>query len=74
MTDPFAPGQHLLWAEQSSPNNMDPVIWPRAASSAEVSLDLSDCRRLFPYRYDLACTAVLVRTWRGCWQSIAEVT
>ncbi|KAF9464152.1 N-acetylhexosaminidase [Collybia nuda] len=29
-------GQHLLWTEQSSPHNMDPVIWPRAASSAEL--------------------------------------
>jgi hexosaminidase len=27
-------GQHLLWAEQSSPNNLDDTVWPRAASSA----------------------------------------
>jgi hexosaminidase len=29
-------GQHLLWTEQSGPQNLDPVVWPRAASSAEV--------------------------------------
>ncbi|KAJ3518178.1 hypothetical protein NLJ89_g16 [Agrocybe chaxingu] len=29
-------GQHLLWTEQSSPSNLDNVVWPRAASSAEV--------------------------------------
>jgi hypothetical protein len=29
-------GQHLLWTEQSSPNNIDPIVWPRAAASAEV--------------------------------------
>ncbi|KAI0671147.1 N-acetylhexosaminidase [Trametes maxima] len=29
-------GQHLLWAEQSGPQNLDPVVWPRAASSAEL--------------------------------------
>ncbi|KAK2465291.1 hypothetical protein APHAL10511_002645 [Amanita phalloides] len=29
-------GQHLLWTEQSGPSNLDPIIWPRAASSAEL--------------------------------------
>jgi len=29
-------GQHLLWTEQSSPSNLDPIVWPRAASSAEL--------------------------------------
>ncbi|KAF5382459.1 hypothetical protein D9615_002743 [Tricholomella constricta] len=29
-------GQHLLWTEQSGPANLDPVVWPRAASSAEL--------------------------------------
>ncbi|KAF5343331.1 hypothetical protein D9758_014190 [Tetrapyrgos nigripes] len=29
-------GQHLLWTEQSGPSNLDPVVWPRAASSAEL--------------------------------------
>ncbi|KAK7054384.1 Glucosamine-6-phosphate isomerase (Glucosamine-6-phosphate deaminase) (GNPDA) (GlcN6P deaminase) [Paramarasmius palmivorus] len=29
-------GQQLLWAEQSGPENLDPIVWPRAASSAEV--------------------------------------
>lgn len=30
------PGQHLLWTEQSSPENLDSIAWPRAASSAEL--------------------------------------
>ncbi|EJU02942.1 N-acetylhexosaminidase [Dacryopinax primogenitus] len=29
-------GQQLLWTEQSGPENVDPIIWPRAAASAEV--------------------------------------
>ena len=29
-------GQHLLWTEQSGPENLDPIVWPRAATSAEV--------------------------------------
>lgn len=29
-------GQQLLWTEQSSPHNIDPIVWPRAAASAEV--------------------------------------
>ncbi|KAG6805133.1 hypothetical protein H0H92_000571, partial [Tricholoma furcatifolium] len=29
-------GQHLLWTEQSSPSNLDSIVWPRAASSAEL--------------------------------------
>ncbi|KAI0793023.1 N-acetylhexosaminidase [Irpex lacteus] len=29
-------GQHLLWAEQSGPQNLDPTVWPRAAASAEL--------------------------------------
>ncbi|KDQ62085.1 glycoside hydrolase family 20 protein [Jaapia argillacea MUCL 33604] len=29
-------GEHLLWTEQSSPSNLDPIVWPRAASSAEL--------------------------------------
>lgn len=29
-------GQQNLWTEQSSPSNLDPIVWPRAASSAEV--------------------------------------
>ncbi|KAI0823995.1 N-acetylhexosaminidase [Trametes gibbosa] len=29
-------GQQLLWTEQSGPQNLDPVVWPRAASSAEL--------------------------------------
>jgi hexosaminidase len=29
-------GQQLLWTEQSGPQNLDPIVWPRAAASAEV--------------------------------------
>ncbi|TFY71905.1 hypothetical protein EVG20_g1110 [Dentipellis fragilis] len=29
-------GQHLLWTEQSGPSNLDSIVWPRAASGAEV--------------------------------------
>jgi len=29
-------GQQLLWTEQSGPSNVDPIVWPRAAASAEV--------------------------------------
>ncbi|KAF8843280.1 N-acetylhexosaminidase [Paxillus ammoniavirescens] len=29
-------GQHMLWSEQSSPHNLDSIIWPRAAASAEL--------------------------------------
>lgn len=26
----------MLWAEQASPENLDSIVWPRAAVSAEV--------------------------------------
>jgi len=29
-------GEQLLWSEQSGPQNLDPIVWPRAASSAEI--------------------------------------
>ncbi|KAL4070042.1 glycoside hydrolase family 20 protein [Scleroderma yunnanense] len=29
-------GEQILWTEQSSPQNLDPIVWPRAASSAEI--------------------------------------
>ncbi|KAI0759376.1 N-acetylhexosaminidase [Trametes elegans] len=29
-------GEQLLWTEQSGPENLDSIVWPRAASSAEV--------------------------------------
>ena len=29
-------GQQPLWTEQSGPENLDSIAWPRAASSAEV--------------------------------------
>lgn len=33
---PVRAGQQLLWTEQSGPQNLDSIVWPRAASSAEV--------------------------------------
>lgn len=32
----MTPGEQLLWTEQSGPQNLDPIVWPRAASSAEI--------------------------------------
>lgn len=29
-------GEQILWTEQSGPQNLDPIMWPRAAASAEV--------------------------------------
>ncbi|KAJ3829325.1 N-acetylhexosaminidase [Lentinula raphanica] len=29
-------GEHLLWTEQSHASNLDPIVWPRAAASAEL--------------------------------------
>ncbi|KAG1725007.1 glycoside hydrolase family 20 protein [Suillus paluster] len=29
-------GEQALWSEQSGPQNVDPIVWPRAASSAEI--------------------------------------
>ncbi|KAG1815815.1 glycoside hydrolase superfamily, partial [Suillus variegatus] len=29
-------GEQILWNEQSDPQNVDPIVWPRAASSAEI--------------------------------------
>ncbi|EJU02943.1 N-acetylhexosaminidase [Dacryopinax primogenitus] len=29
-------GQQLLWTEQSGPENVDPIVWPSTAASAEV--------------------------------------
>ena len=31
-------GQQLLWTEQSTAGNLDSIVWPRAAVSAEVAL------------------------------------
>ena len=30
------PGEQVLWTEQSGPQNLDSIVWPRAVSSAEV--------------------------------------
>ncbi|KAN0087813.1 glycoside hydrolase family 20 protein [Tylopilus felleus] len=29
-------GEQILWTEQSGPQNLDSIVWPRAASSAEI--------------------------------------
>ncbi|KAG2120530.1 uncharacterized protein F5147DRAFT_562488, partial [Suillus discolor] len=29
-------GEKILWSEQSGPQNIDPIVWQRAASSAEI--------------------------------------
>ena len=29
-------GEQLLWSEQSGPPNLDSIVWPRAAASAEL--------------------------------------
>jgi hexosaminidase len=29
-------GEALLWTEQSGPDNVDSIVWPRAASVAEI--------------------------------------
>jgi len=29
-------GEQLIWTEQSGPENLDPIVWPRAAVAAEV--------------------------------------
>ncbi|EAU86209.2 beta-hexosaminidase [Coprinopsis cinerea okayama7 len=49
-------GQQLLWAEQSGPSNLDPIVWPRAAASAEVfwSGHGRDGRTALPRLHDLA--------------------
>ncbi|GLB38605.1 putative beta-acetyl hexosaminidase like [Lyophyllum shimeji] len=49
-------GQHLLWTEQSGPANLDPIVWPRAASSAEVfwSGPGGDVGKALPRLHDVA--------------------
>jgi hypothetical protein len=57
-------GQHLLWTEQSGPENLDPIVWPRAAASAEVfwtgpvgngnGSDDRDVRTALPRLHELA--------------------
>ncbi|KIY52422.1 glycoside hydrolase family 20 protein [Fistulina hepatica ATCC 64428] len=53
-------GEQLLWTEQSSPENLDPIVWPRAAVAGEVfwtqsaSLDIETALpRLHDLRYRL---------------------
>ncbi|EIW81488.1 glycoside hydrolase family 20 protein [Coniophora puteana RWD-64-598 SS2] len=29
-------GEQILWTEQSGPENLEPIVWPRAAASAEI--------------------------------------
>ncbi|GJJ15520.1 hypothetical protein Clacol_009798 [Clathrus columnatus] len=52
-------GEQLLWTEQSGPENLDPIVWPRAAASAEVfwtgaNRNVSEAlSRLHEFRYRL---------------------
>lgn len=32
----YPSGEHLIWTEQTHSSNLDSIVWPRAASSAEV--------------------------------------
>ncbi|KAJ3566880.1 hypothetical protein NP233_g6720 [Leucocoprinus birnbaumii] len=49
-------GQQLLWTEQSSSSNLDSIVWPRAASSAELfwSGPGGDVRSALPRLHDVA--------------------
>ncbi|RPD56093.1 beta-hexosaminidase [Lentinus tigrinus ALCF2SS1-7] len=49
-------GEQLLWAEQSGPENLDPIVWPRAATSAEVfwSGPGGDSNEALPRLHDIA--------------------
>ncbi|THU82938.1 N-acetylhexosaminidase [Dendrothele bispora CBS 962.96] len=49
-------GQQLLWTEQSSRFNLDPIVWPRAAASAELfwSGEGGDGAKALPRLHDLA--------------------
>ncbi|KAH9850196.1 N-acetylhexosaminidase [Lenzites betulinus] len=49
-------GEQLLWTEQSGPENLDSIVWPRAASSAEVfwSGPGGDSNTALPRLHDLA--------------------
>ncbi|PPQ84283.1 hypothetical protein CVT25_013221 [Psilocybe cyanescens] len=49
-------GQHLLWTEQSGPANLDSIVWPRAATSAEVFWSGSggDIGAALPRLHDIA--------------------
>ncbi|KAL4080857.1 glycoside hydrolase family 20 protein [Scleroderma citrinum] len=53
-------GEQILWAEQSGPQNLEPIVWPRAASSAEIfwsskqpSGDALDVTEALPRLHDL---------------------
>ncbi|KAI0754520.1 N-acetylhexosaminidase [Daedaleopsis nitida] len=49
-------GQQLLWTEQSGPENLDSIVWPRAATSAEVfwSGPGGDSNAALPRLHDVA--------------------
>lgn len=38
-------GQTCLWSEQSDPNNLDAIVWPRTAALAEVFWSPENARR-----------------------------
>ncbi|KAJ3997919.1 N-acetylhexosaminidase [Lentinula boryana] len=49
-------GEHLLWTEQSHASNLDPIVWPRAAASAELfwSGPGGDISEALPRLHDIA--------------------
>jgi len=49
-------GEQLLWTEQSGPSNLDSIVWPRAAASAEVfwSGPGGDVKTALPRLHDIA--------------------
>jgi hexosaminidase len=49
-------GQQLIWTEQTSPSNLDSIVWPRAAASAELfwSGAGGDVQSALPRLHDVA--------------------
>ena len=55
-------GQQLLWTEQSGPENLDSIVWPRAAVSAEVRWLLFLKSYFSELHYYMSCQQVF---WTG---------
>ncbi|KAF7767960.1 CAZyme family GH20 [Agaricus bisporus var. burnettii] len=49
-------GQQLIWTEQTGPSNLDSIVWPRAAASAELfwSGPGGDVKSALPRLHDVA--------------------
>jgi len=57
-----------VWTEQTSPSNLDSIVWPRAASSAEVLVSPPE----HSYQpIDTVYIGFLVRAWRKRWNGTA---